>query len=143
MSNNMGHIYSHFCETEEAQRCLEWLRIVLEVSQSCDEDMLGNECMLFRLNIFILHGQDTAAWQPRPHRQAHTLFARIALVSTNLYNNTENTAKYKIKFSKMLQQQRNLIALFSTSKNLRLCNRNTTGTTRKTAGLNVQPVKSL
>lgn len=59
--NNMGHIYSHFCETQNAQRCLQWLQTILEACQSIDLGLPEDEYLPFYLNVLILHGQDTVA----------------------------------------------------------------------------------
>jgi tetratricopeptide (TPR) repeat protein len=61
VANNMGHIYSHFCETSKAKRCLEWLQSILEVVKDSEVCMLGDEYRPFQMNILILHGQDTVA----------------------------------------------------------------------------------
>jgi hypothetical protein len=62
LSNNMGHIHSHFCEGSETQGCLNCLRAGLCALYSSDEDILEDECLLpFHLNVLILHGQAAAA----------------------------------------------------------------------------------
>jgi tetratricopeptide (TPR) repeat protein len=61
VANNMGHIYSHFCETSKAKRCLEWLQSILEVVNGSEVCMLGDEYHPFQMNVLILHGQDAVA----------------------------------------------------------------------------------
>jgi tetratricopeptide (TPR) repeat protein len=61
VSNNLGHIYSHFCETAVAQRFLEWLNIILESMERSHLDTLGDEYLPFHLNVLILRGQDALA----------------------------------------------------------------------------------
>jgi tetratricopeptide (TPR) repeat protein len=57
VSNNLGHIYSHFCETAVVQRCLEWLNLILESMQRFNLHTAGNEYLPFHLNVLILRGQ--------------------------------------------------------------------------------------
>jgi tetratricopeptide (TPR) repeat protein len=61
VSNNMGHIYSHFCETGVAHRCLEWLHSILEALKKSNVNTFGDEYRLFHLNLLILHGQAALA----------------------------------------------------------------------------------
>jgi hypothetical protein len=61
VSNNMGHIYSHFCETKVAHRCLEWLHNILGSMARSNVDTLGDEYLPFHLNVMILHGQAALA----------------------------------------------------------------------------------
>jgi tetratricopeptide (TPR) repeat protein len=61
VANNMGHIYSHFCETSKAKRCLEWLQSILEVVKDSEVCMLSDEYHPFQMNVLILHGQDAVA----------------------------------------------------------------------------------
>jgi hypothetical protein len=61
VSNNMGHIFSHFCNTKEAHYCLTWLFTILQAMEIYDTDILGDEYLPFHLNVLILHGQDAAA----------------------------------------------------------------------------------
>jgi hypothetical protein len=61
VSNNMGHIFSHFCNTKEAQYCLTWLFTILQAMEIYDTDILGDEYLPFHLNVLILHGQDAVA----------------------------------------------------------------------------------
>jgi tetratricopeptide (TPR) repeat protein len=59
VSNNMGHIYSHFCETRETQQCLDSL---LEGLHSFPNiDTRGDEYFQFRMNLLVQHGQAAAA----------------------------------------------------------------------------------
>jgi tetratricopeptide (TPR) repeat protein len=59
--NNMGHIYSNFCEGREAQRCLQLLQTMLETMQSSDIDILSDEYLQFYMNVLTLRGQEVAA----------------------------------------------------------------------------------
>jgi tetratricopeptide (TPR) repeat protein len=59
--NNMGHIYSHFCEGREAQHCLQLLHVVLETVKSSGIDIYSDEYNLFSMNALILCGQEVAA----------------------------------------------------------------------------------
>jgi hypothetical protein len=61
VSNNMGHIFSHFCNTEEAQHCVTWLFTILQAMEIYDTDILGDEYRPFHLNVLILHGQIAVA----------------------------------------------------------------------------------
>jgi tetratricopeptide (TPR) repeat protein len=61
VANNMGHIYSHFCETSKAKRCLEWLQNILEVVKDSEVSMLSDEYHPFQINVLILHGQNAVA----------------------------------------------------------------------------------
>jgi hypothetical protein len=61
VSNNMGHIYSHFYDTTEAQYCLTWLFTILQAMEIYDTDILGDEYLPFHLNVLILLGQDAVA----------------------------------------------------------------------------------
>lgn len=58
VSNNMGHIFSHFCNATEAQHCLTWLFTILQAMEIYDTDILGDEYLPFHLNVLIMHGQD-------------------------------------------------------------------------------------
>jgi hypothetical protein len=59
--NNMGHIYSHFCEGREAQHCLQLFRALLETMKSSGIDILSDEYLPFSMNFLILDGQEVAA----------------------------------------------------------------------------------
>jgi hypothetical protein len=62
LSNNMGHIHSHFCEGSETQGCLDCLRAGLHALHSSNRDILEDECLLpFHLNVLVVHGQVAAA----------------------------------------------------------------------------------
>jgi hypothetical protein len=57
LSNNMGHIYSHFYETSETQRCLDCLQAGLRAFHSSNMDIL-DECLLpFHVNVLVNRGQ--------------------------------------------------------------------------------------
>jgi tetratricopeptide (TPR) repeat protein len=57
--NNMGHIYSHFCEGRKAQWCLDWLRFILEVSPA-SEGGFSQDFLIFHMNVVTLHGKQDA-----------------------------------------------------------------------------------
>jgi tetratricopeptide (TPR) repeat protein len=59
--NNMGHIYSHFCEGRETRHCLHLLHTVLETAKSVGIDVLSDQYLLFSMNALILLGEDVAA----------------------------------------------------------------------------------
>jgi hypothetical protein len=59
--NNMGHIYSHFCEGREVQHCLYLLQNMLFTMQNSDINILSDEYLQFYMNVFILRGQEAAA----------------------------------------------------------------------------------
>ena len=66
LSNNMGHIHSHFCEGSETQGCLDCLQAGLRAlhSSNCRYkcDIHEDEWLLpFHLNVLVLHGQAAAA----------------------------------------------------------------------------------
>jgi hypothetical protein len=62
LSNNKGHIYSHFCETSETQRCLDCLQAGLHAFHSSNVDIFEAEYLLpFHMNVLVLHGQALAA----------------------------------------------------------------------------------
>lgn len=62
LSNNMGHIHSHFCEGSETQRCLDCLRAGLRAFHSSSWVIRADECLLtFHMNVLVLHGQAAAA----------------------------------------------------------------------------------
>lgn len=61
VANNMGNIYSTFCETSKAQQCLEWLQTILELEKDTELYVLSDEYHLFRMNVLIVHWQDAAA----------------------------------------------------------------------------------
>jgi tetratricopeptide (TPR) repeat protein len=56
--NNMGYIYSHFCETSDAQRCFKLLQAVLQVMEYSGEDIPGDEFVPFHTNVLVLIVQD-------------------------------------------------------------------------------------
>jgi hypothetical protein len=62
VSNNMGHIYSYFCETQESQRCLDYLQAGLrEIRQDSNVKILEDEFSAFQMNVMIMHGQKVVA----------------------------------------------------------------------------------
>jgi tetratricopeptide (TPR) repeat protein len=61
VSNNMGHIYSQFCDTQESQRCLDSLRDGLSTIQDSEVEILEDEFSAFQMNVLIMHGQKMVA----------------------------------------------------------------------------------
>jgi hypothetical protein len=61
VSNNMGHIYSYFCETQESQRCLDSLQAGLNEIQDSNVEILEDEFRAFQMNIMVMHGQRAVA----------------------------------------------------------------------------------
>jgi tetratricopeptide (TPR) repeat protein len=59
--NNMGHIYSHFCEGREVHYCLHLLYTMLETAKSVGIDVLSDDFLLFSMNALILLGQEVTA----------------------------------------------------------------------------------
>jgi hypothetical protein len=59
--NNMGHIYSHFCEGREAQHCLQLLHTMIETVKSSGIDVLSDEYLQFYMNASILRGREVSA----------------------------------------------------------------------------------
>ncbi len=60
VSNNMGHIYSHFFDKQSTKRCLEGMLSVL-MSCSSNEDRAGEEYHPFFMNILMYYMQETVA----------------------------------------------------------------------------------
>jgi tetratricopeptide (TPR) repeat protein len=61
VSNNMGHIFSHFCETQDSQRCLDCLLAVLNNIQDSKVKIRVDEFRAFQTNIMMMHGQSALA----------------------------------------------------------------------------------
>jgi tetratricopeptide (TPR) repeat protein len=61
VSNNMGHIYSYFCETQESQRCLDSLRAGLNEIRDSKVEILVEEFRAFQMNILVMDGQRAVA----------------------------------------------------------------------------------
>jgi tetratricopeptide (TPR) repeat protein len=61
VANNMGHIYSQFCNTQESQRCLDSLQAGLSTIQDSEVEILEDEFSAFQMNVLIMHGQKTVA----------------------------------------------------------------------------------
>jgi tetratricopeptide (TPR) repeat protein len=61
VSNNMGHIYSHFCETQDSQRCLDCLLEGLNKIQDSKVKIRVDEFRAFQMNVMMMHGQRTLA----------------------------------------------------------------------------------
>jgi tetratricopeptide (TPR) repeat protein len=56
--NNMGHIYSQFCDTQESQRCLDFLEAGLHaIQQDSQVETLEIEFRALQMNVLIMHGQ--------------------------------------------------------------------------------------
>jgi tetratricopeptide (TPR) repeat protein len=62
VSNNKGHIYSQFCDTQESQRCLDSLQAGLQaIQQDSKVEILEDEFSAFQMNVLIMHGQKKVA----------------------------------------------------------------------------------
>jgi tetratricopeptide (TPR) repeat protein len=62
VSNNMGHIYSHFCETKDSQRCISCLLAGLQaIQQDSKVEILEDEFHAFHMNVLIMNQQNVAA----------------------------------------------------------------------------------
>jgi tetratricopeptide (TPR) repeat protein len=61
VSNNMGHIYSQFCDTQESQRCLDSVQAGLCAIEDSEAEILEDEFSAFEMNVLIMHGQKTVA----------------------------------------------------------------------------------
>jgi hypothetical protein len=60
--NNMGHIYSHFCDTQESQRCVDSLQAGLyAIQQDSEVEILEDEFSAFQMNVLIMRGQNKVA----------------------------------------------------------------------------------
>lgn len=58
--NNMGHIHSHFCETQQAHQCLDRIRCILVSIPGQILDERSDFC-LFRMNVVTLHCKQLVA----------------------------------------------------------------------------------
>jgi tetratricopeptide (TPR) repeat protein len=62
VSNNKGHIYSQFCDTQESQRCLDSLQAGLQaIQRDAKAEILKDEFNAFQMNVLIMHGQEKVA----------------------------------------------------------------------------------
>ena len=62
VANNMGHIYSQFCDTQQSQRCLDSLQAGLHAIQRDPEvEILEDEFSAFQMNVLMMHGQKKVA----------------------------------------------------------------------------------
>jgi tetratricopeptide (TPR) repeat protein len=61
LSNNMSHIYTHFCETQESQRCLDNLQENLIMLQNANVEILVDEFRAFQMNVLLLHKKRAVA----------------------------------------------------------------------------------
>jgi hypothetical protein len=61
VSNNMSHIYTHFYETQDAQRCLDCLRENLIAILHSNAEIHMDEVLSFRMNVLLRHGAVMAA----------------------------------------------------------------------------------
>jgi tetratricopeptide (TPR) repeat protein len=61
VSNNMGHIYSQFCDTQESQRCLNSVQAGLDAIQDSEVEILVDEFSAFQMNVLIMYGQKKVA----------------------------------------------------------------------------------
>jgi hypothetical protein len=60
VSNNMGHIYSHFFDKQSTKRCLEEMRSAY-MSSLCNEDRACEEFDPFFMNILMYYMQEAVA----------------------------------------------------------------------------------
>jgi hypothetical protein len=57
VSNNMSHIYTQFCDTQESQRCLDSLQAGLNrILQDSKVEILEDEFSALQMNVLIVHG---------------------------------------------------------------------------------------
>jgi tetratricopeptide (TPR) repeat protein len=61
VSNNKGHIYSYFCETQDSQRCLDSLQAGLNEIRDSKVEILVDEFSAFQMNVLIMHRQKVVA----------------------------------------------------------------------------------
>jgi hypothetical protein len=61
LSNNMSHIYTHFCETQESQRCLDCLQEKLIAIHNSNVEILADEFRAFQMNVLLLHRKRAVA----------------------------------------------------------------------------------
>jgi tetratricopeptide (TPR) repeat protein len=62
VSNNMSHIHSRFCDTQESQRCLNSLQEGLHaIQQDSNVEILEDEFRAFQMNVLIMRGQRAMA----------------------------------------------------------------------------------
>jgi hypothetical protein len=61
LSNNMSQIYTHFCETQESQRCLDCLQQNLVAIQNSNVEILVDEFRAFQMNVLLLHRKRAVA----------------------------------------------------------------------------------
>jgi tetratricopeptide (TPR) repeat protein len=62
VANNMGHIYSQFCDTQQSQRCLDSLQAGLHaIQQDSNVEILEDEFSAFQMNVIVMHGQKKVA----------------------------------------------------------------------------------
>jgi hypothetical protein len=62
VANNMGHIYSQFCDTQQSQCCLDSLQAGLHaIQQDSNVEILEDEFSAFQMNVLVMHGQKKVA----------------------------------------------------------------------------------
>jgi hypothetical protein len=61
VSNNMSHIYTHFYETQDAQRCLDCLQENLIAILNSNAEIHIDESRTFQMNVLLRHGTVVAA----------------------------------------------------------------------------------
>ncbi len=62
VANNMGHIYSQFCDTQQSQHCLDSLQAGLHaIQQDSNVEILEDEFSAFQMNVLVMHGQKKVA----------------------------------------------------------------------------------
>jgi tetratricopeptide (TPR) repeat protein len=59
VANNMGHIYSQFCDTQQSQCCLDSLQAGLHAIQR--GEILEDELSAFQMNVLVMKGQKKVA----------------------------------------------------------------------------------
>jgi hypothetical protein len=62
VSNNMGHIYSHFWETQESHSCIDCLQAGLHAIQHDSKgEILEDEFHAFQMNVLVMQRQKVVA----------------------------------------------------------------------------------
>jgi hypothetical protein len=61
VSNNMGHIFSHFCETQDSKRCLDCLLAGLHNIQDSKVTIQVDEFRALQTNAMMMHCQNAVA----------------------------------------------------------------------------------
>jgi tetratricopeptide (TPR) repeat protein len=62
VSNNMGYIYSQFCDTQESQRCLDSLQAgLITILQVSEVEINEDEFSALQMNVLTVHGHKMVA----------------------------------------------------------------------------------